>query len=69
MLTEILETPDLNIIDCISLIESTIQCLKDFTSTEDLYKKVAIDGTQEFERNHRRRVRPKRLDEMRDNEA
>ena len=42
MLTEILETPDLNIIDCISVIESTIQCLKDFTSTEDLNN--LIDG-------------------------
>lgn len=75
ILTETIETPKLNIIDCINLIKTTAFNLRniDYDSLNNLIEgaikyaeKLNIDPYSDFSKYHRRRIIPKRIDENRD---
>lgn len=80
MLTESLESMQLNVIDAVSLIGHTTKSLMFINldmngmdglidSAQTFANKLGIDSEDDFSRHHRRRVAPKRIDEKRDNEA
>lgn len=73
VLTEQLETENLNIIDTVLLIESCIKSLKEInedesqinnikTSAEIFAKKLDVDSNADFNRFHRQRNLPKKID-------
>lgn len=74
ILTKLLESTDLNVVDVITCIKSTIISLglirNSATEIDDLIesakifaRKLNIDCENDFNKHHRRRVAPKRLDE------
>ena len=80
LMTEALQSEELNIIDALTIIESTVHSLRKIIEDEDamvaeihagikFVEKVGGDAVREFERKHRRRRRPVRFDENADNEA
>jgi predicted metal-dependent hydrolase len=80
LLTETLETEDLNIIDAAAMIKSTIDTLETINinpkSMDDLIrsakqfsKSFGIDAEADFIKHHRRRLKPKRIDSNNDNQA
>ncbi|XP_050516542.1 uncharacterized protein LOC126891410 [Diabrotica virgifera virgifera] len=80
ILTETIETPNLNIIDCINLIKTTALNLRntdyDHNSLNSLIEsaikyaeKLNIDPYSDFSKYHRRRIMPKKIDENRDTEV
>ena len=80
LMTEALQSEELNIIDALTIIESTVHSLRKIIEDEDtmvaeihagkFVEKVGGDAVREFERTkHRRRRRPVRFDENADNEA
>ncbi|XP_065642141.1 uncharacterized protein LOC136071684 [Hydra vulgaris] len=80
ILTQKLESIELNVIDALLLLNSTISILKetssDDTSMNNLVEssiqfacKLGIDPTYEFNRAHRRRLLPKKLDSNSNSQA
>lgn len=78
ILTETIESPKLNIIDCINIIKVTAQNLNlistNSKSLDDLIQSaiqfaenIGIDAKTDFLRHHRRRLLPKAIDENNDN--
>lgn len=74
ILTETLETLDLNVIDAITIIESTVGVLEKINSNDEEMDlllescttfaiKNGIDPDQEFQRHHRKRVKPRQQDD------
>lgn len=79
-LTEFLEAKELNVCDAVVLIKSTISSLQKIRSeTENIDNLInsakitaqsfGVDSNTDFNRYHRIRKRPKRLDENTDNSA
>ena len=80
VLTESLESVQLNVIDAVSLIGKTAKSLEVINldvegmdmlidSAQSFASKLGIDCENDFSRHHRRRIAPKRHDEMRDLQA
>ncbi|CAG9830216.1 unnamed protein product [Diabrotica balteata] len=80
ILTETIETPNLNIIDCINLIKTTALNLRNtdynhnslnslIESAIKYAEKLNIDPYSDFSKYHRRRIMPKKIDENRDTEV
>lgn len=78
ILIEVIETPDLNIIDCKNVMEVTTTLLQKMIQDEELNnlisaaksmaKRFAVDADTDFKRHHRRRIVPKKLDANNDNQ-
>ena len=73
-----LQEEGLNLLDALGLVSSTTEALikirneddvkKEIQAAIDISKQIGINPEEEFQKNHRRRLIPKRIDENRDNE-
>ena len=77
-LTEALESVELNIIDAVTLIKSTVHSLEIINQDTDgmdrliasakvFANQLNIDADGDFSRQHRRRIAPRRFDDSSDN--
>lgn len=73
ILIEVIESPNLNIIDCKNLMETTTGLLKKMmddssdidnliSAAKEMASNIGIDAAADFRKYHRRRLAPKRLD-------
>ena len=74
ILSEVIESPQLNVVDCKLITESTIKLLEkmnedtialnnEISSAKSFSEKLGIDPENDFKKHHRRRIIPKRYDE------